>query len=345
MIINMLTMRRSKLVEGSLGSSLWVLHGTLGSSSHLHCEHCHHRHDHHITIFINVHLFLLKGTLLNNLKSNWLFDDIFVVALNTKLVTCICLFFSGLIYFWQLRMSQTFSWVSIQVNGAADIDYRKILSRWPSTFTGSHFNIQIHQYQYNTTMQWIWLFLKSGDSWWSFIPPCGFCWLPRGVVYTMCTPHIYHLYLACTYGHQKNTYTYTVQKYTNMCSRKTNSCTLLIHFLCSSLLWIRADAAPLLETDRRTKMAVLTKAYTLTQANTLKTTKMLTMATLWVQAVKYSWQHGLMQRARSQKSGPSNFKWIHIFCQNYHIVLWPRGHFTIRGMHASCPLPSRRMQH
>ena len=40
----------------------------------------------------------------------------------------------------------------------------------------------------------------------------------------------------CTYGHQKNTYIYTVQKYTKMCSGKTNSCTLLIHFLCSSLL-------------------------------------------------------------------------------------------------------------
>ena len=113
-----------------------------------------------------------------------------------------------------------------------------------------------------------------------------------------------------------------------ICVVETNSCTLLIHFLCSSLLQIRADGATLLETGKHTKIALgfLTKAYTLTQANTLKTTNMITKATLWVQAVKYSWQQGLMQRAQSQMSGPSNFKWIHIYCQYHHVVLWSLYH-------------------
>ena len=143
-MMTILMMRRSKLVEGSLGSSLWDLqrHPRLFQPSTFYIGNI---------IMINIlPSSLLKIFICQRAQvewfhhSNWLFDDIFVVASNKEFSTYILLHFAVTIYFWQLRMWQTFSWVSIQVNGAADIDYWKILSRWPSTFTGSHFNIQIH---------------------------------------------------------------------------------------------------------------------------------------------------------------------------------------------------------
>ena len=148
----------------------------------------------------------------------WLFDDIFVVASNKEFSTYILLHFAVTIYFWQLRMWQTFSWVSIQVNGAADIDYWKILSRWPSTFTGSHFNIQIHtavDFQAQRYDSFSSVVIASG----LFIPPCGLCWLPRGVVYTMCTPRVYHLYLSSLHSVDNYLLWYSLQYETRMESR------------------------------------------------------------------------------------------------------------------------------
>ena len=115
-------------------------------------------------------------------------------------------------------MWQTFSWVSIQVNGAADIDYWKILSRWPSTFTGSHFNIQIHtavDFEAQRYDSFSRVVIAGG----LFIPPCGLCWLPRGVVYTMCTPHIYHLCLSSLHSVDNYLLWYSLQYETRMKSR------------------------------------------------------------------------------------------------------------------------------
>ena len=79
--------------------------------------------------------------------------------------------------------------------------------------TLQHTNSPIQEIQDNTVVdfhgQRYDSFSRVVDSWWSFIPPCGFCWLPRGVVYTMCTPRIYHLYLSAL--HSVNDYYFRVQ--------------------------------------------------------------------------------------------------------------------------------------